>query len=79
MGMHRSRLVGIIETELQKVEDPKELRAALALAQKVYNEDTRSAEYPCFGLTPDRTYLDVLRGRRQVPWTTREAKRAGNA
>ena len=77
MGMHRSRLVGIIETELREVKDMKELRSALATAMKVYNEETVSAEYPCFGLTPDRTYLDVLRGRRLVPWTTRKAKRSG--
>ncbi len=80
MSVHRTRLVGIIDAELRRVTDIKDVRAALAKAMKVYNEETKSADYPCFGQTPDRSYIALQRSRRQgVPWTTREAKRSGTA
>ena len=80
MSVHRTRLVGIIDAELRKVTDIQDVRAALAKAMKVYNEETKSADYPCFGLTPDRSYIALQRSRRQgVPWTTRAAKRSGTA
>jgi hypothetical protein len=80
MGVHRTRLVGIIDAELRGVKDMQDVRAALAKAMKVYNEETKSADYPCFGQTPDMTYIMLKHGKRQgVPWTTREAKRSGTA
>ena len=80
MSVHRTRLVGMIGAELRKVTDMQDVRAALAKAMKVYNEETKSADYPCFGQTPDRSYIALQRSRRQgVARTTRAAKRSGTA